>query len=343
MPIDVDSLVQPLGEQSPCGDDLAETPEFAQLAAGFRKHLAEELMIEGELKDDPPPSFENLLETTLDLLGRSRDLRLGAYALWSCIQTDRLAGLREGLRLLRGLIDGLWSSGLYPLCEDASDPWERTNVIGELNAKAGKRGLFPVQDALRRVPMIESRQHGRWSLRQILLARGELNPSEGEQVPELSKINQTMGEQTPEDLQAWADLLGESIELTREIESGVSSGSAGSGSVALGDLRAQIEAMQGVISGELASRGYGTDEADAQAAVPGQGGAGAISGEVANRDQVRLAMDKILRYYEGNEPGSPVPMFVRAAQKLVTMSFFDIMAKVDQSTMARLKEIGDGD
>ncbi len=342
MALDVARLSDPLEGASPCGDDLAGTPDFAELAAAFKKHQAQELMIAGELKEEPPPSFDTLLDQATELLERSRDLRLGAYVLWASIHTEGVVGLIEGLAVIEALVRKQWGAGLHPVPEEDADPWERTNVLRELNAKPGKRGLFDVQDALRRVPLVESRQHGKWSFREILLSRGELPAGEGEEVPDAQRVSGALGEQDVEALQRLDGQLDEAIEQVESLEKGVGESSSGWASLDLGDLKGMVKAIKALIGDELGSRGYGTVEEEQAGGQAAGGGGQVLSGEVRDRQGVLMAMDKVLRYYETNEPGSPVPMFVRAAQKLVSMSFIDIMGKVDSSTMTRLKEIGEG-
>lgn len=341
MALDVARLTDPLEGASPCGKDLGETPEFAELVAGFNKHQTQVLMIEGDLKEDPPPSYDTLLDQAVELLEKSRDLRLGAYVLWASIHVDRFSGMLDGLALLEALIQKHWGGDLHPVPEETADPWERTNVLKELNAKPGKRGLFEVQDALRRIPLVESKQHGKWSYRDILLSRGEMAAAEGEEVPDAGRVSNALGDVEVESLQGLDDQLGTVIEQIQSLEKTTGESSSGWATLALGDLTGMVKAIKALVGGELVARGYGTGQEE----EGGQGGSGpdqVLSGEVRDRQGVLMAMDKVLRYYESNEPGSPVPMFVRAAQKLVSMSFIDIMGKVDSSTMTRLKEIGDG-
>ncbi len=349
MSLDLDRLLAPVSDDAPAGEDLSQTPEFIELEVAYRKHFPQETMIEGEIKADPPPPFTDLLDRTVELASRTRDLRLAGYLLWSAIRVDGFEGLRDGLRLIHGLIERFWTEGLHPVPEEMDDPWERTKVLEELDARPSKRGMFQVQSSLREVPIARTKQHGRASYLETMVARGEI-PAEalGEPV-DPGRISACLKGEEPEQLQVRSGLLEESQELTKQIEAQVSA-QAPSASVGLGEFRGLIGAIRGVIEEELADRGYGAQAQDGgssgEAAPDAAGGAAqrqALSGEVTSRQEVLLALDKILRYYESHEPGSPVPLFVRAAQKLVTMSFYDVMEKLDRDMMSRVKEIGESE
>ncbi len=347
MSLDLDRLLAPVSDDAPAGEDLSQTPEFVELEVAYRKHFPQETMIEGEVKAEPPPPFPDLLDRTLDLAHRTRDLRLAGYLLWSAIRVDGFEGLRDGLALIHGLIERFWSQGLHPVPEEMDDPWERTKVLEELDAKPSKRGMFQVQASLREVPIAHTKQHGRISYLETMVARGEIPAEALDEPVDPGRVSACLKADEPERLQERSGLLEACEDLTRQIESQVLA-QAPSASVGLGQLRSLIGAIRGILDEELAARGYGSPAPGE--AVPDEGAAGGtgapaqrqgISGEVTSRQEVLLALDKILRYYESNEPGSPVPLFVRAAQKLVTMSFYDIMEKLDRDTMSRVKEIGE--
>ncbi len=347
MSLDLDRLLAPVSDEAPAGEDLSQTPEFIELEVAYRKHFPQETMIEGEVKAEPPPPFPDLLDRTIELAQRTRDLRLAGYLLWSAIRVEGFEGLRDGLRLVLGLIERFWAQGLHPIPEEMDDPWERTKVLEELDAKPSRRGMFQVQASLREVPIAQTRQHGRISYLETMVARGEIPAEALDEPVDPARVSACLKADEPERLQERSTLLEECQDLTKQIESQVLA-QAPSASVGLGELRSLIGAIRAVLDEELAGRGYGTPAQEETAPEEGADGAPGVapqrqglSGEVTSRQEVLLALDKILRYYESNEPGSPVPLFVRAAQKLVTMSFYDIMEKLDRDTMSRVKEIGE--
>ena len=47
------------------------------------------------------------------------------------------------------------------------------------------------------------------------------------------------------------------------------------------------------------------------------------------------ALDKICEYYDRNEPASPVPLILRRAQKLVMLSFYEILEDIAPDSISQ--------
>lgn len=342
--IDVDSLTHPLSGDSPAGVDLSMSPEFLELKLAFRGHLPQERMINAPVKEEKVVPYSDLLDRAVALASRSRDLRIAGYVLWAGVGVHGYEGLADALTLIQRLIDGFWATGLLPLAEDPSDPWERTNVLIEFDARPGRRGEYPVQTFLRDVPLARTRQHGTASLTEVLVARGELPVDILPEATDAGRIEAALRAESPERWQSLADHLTRATDAASAIEKSVRDASGGSASVSLGELRSLLGSVRAIVDERLAAHGLGkaSDSEPAggtggEVPPPRQG----LSGEVSSRTDVVLALEKVLRYYESNEPGSPVPLFARAAQRLVTMSFVEIMTQLDRGIMEKVKEIGE--
>jgi type VI secretion system protein ImpA len=74
------------------------------------------------------------------------------------------------------------------------------------------------------------------------------------------------------------------------------------------------------------------------AAAPAAGG-GALPVRLDSREDVLRALDLVVDYYRRREPGSPVPLVVERARRMVPMSFFDVMAELAPDSLARLKDL----
>jgi type VI secretion system protein ImpA len=99
---------------------------------------------------------------------------------------------------------------------------------------------------------------------------------------------------------------------------------------------------------QLDKRGIGSPGAEGEAEGGGEateeggGGEGAtavrrgISGEITSREDVIRMLDKINNYYEKYEPGSPVPIFMARAKRLVTMNFVDLIKDLAPDAMEKI-------
>jgi len=62
-------------------------------------------------------------------------------------------------------------------------------------------------------------------------------------------------------------------------------------------------------------------------------------GAIRSRDDVVRVLGQICEYYAANEPSSPVPILLRRAQRLVSMSFLDIVRELASAGMSEIETI----
>jgi type VI secretion system protein ImpA len=210
-----------------------------------------------------------------------------------------------------------------------------------LNELADRSGLL--RD-LRDMPILEARGIGRFGLRAIHLAQGKEAPSPGEDVPEAGLIQGALNSDSGiSDTRA-------AIVTARQALGGLDQ-----------ELRSRLDghapdlAPLGRTLDEMAlALGAGTIANGAQAvAAPADGPAVAASAtpaaapvapnataDIASREQVVAALDRILQYYQQYEPASPIPLLLRRARRLVPMDFLDLMEDLAPTAVKQLKEIG---
>jgi type VI secretion system protein ImpA len=64
-----------------------------------------------------------------------------------------------------------------------------------------------------------------------------------------------------------------------------------------------------------------------------------LSGVISTPDQVIEALDKIIAYYERNEPSSPLPLLLNRCKKLVRMSFMDIVRDIAPDAVTQVEAL----
>ena len=95
----------------------------------------------------------------------------------------------------------------------------------------------------------------------------------------------------------------------------------------------------------------GDEETGGEPGSPAQEGGSAgdggprvgISGDIRSRDDVIRVLTKVSEYLERNEPTNPAPLLIRRAQRLMTMSFVDIMKEMAPEGMDSLTKIAGAD
>lgn len=121
MPIREDILV-PIPGENPSGADLRYDPVYDKIKEARRQDLdLNQGAWQSELKTANWPLVLKLTQETLAT--RSKDLQIAAYLTEALLQTERFAGLRQGLDLLNSLATGFWDT-VHPAI-DPSDPETR--------------------------------------------------------------------------------------------------------------------------------------------------------------------------------------------------------------------------
>jgi type VI secretion system ImpA family protein len=101
----VEDLLAPVSEDRPAGEDIFETPDWPAIKEARKRDKIY------DRANWDWPLIEELLRSALR---KSKDLKLGVWLLEAEVELHGFAGLRDGCRLIRGLLEKFWDSGLYP-------------------------------------------------------------------------------------------------------------------------------------------------------------------------------------------------------------------------------------
>ncbi|MBM4032199.1 MAG: type VI secretion system protein TssA [Planctomycetes bacterium] len=340
--LDVAKLLAELSPDAPCGPDLTYDPaylELERLAQGTPERQVGDAIIPAE-----EPNWRDVANAAAELLTRTRDLRIVMHATLAALQVEGLPGLRDGLALLRGVAERYWDH-VYPQPDpEEPDPLERVNIIAS---------LVDSQTFLRRLretPLCRSVQLGRFSLRDIRVARGELaaKPSPDHPAADSGQIEAAFKDTPIEELQAEAQAVADGLADVRALDAFLTEKLGAGLARDLTPFRAMLEQVARELQENLAKRGYGAPPAPGEGA-PGQAqtrGTEApptgqpLSGDIRSPQDVIAALDKVCRYYELNEPSSPVPLLLRRAQRLVSKSFVEIIRDLTPEAVRAIETLG---
>ncbi len=120
--LDVKRLAAPIPGPNAAGADLRAEAGPGSLYyrvkdARTAARAAERLALTGDA-DAPPPDWRPVLQHGVEALAeKSKDLEITAYVVEALVRLHGFAGLRDGFRLTRELIDVFWD-GLYPLPDE---------------------------------------------------------------------------------------------------------------------------------------------------------------------------------------------------------------------------------
>lgn len=332
--IDVNALLLPVTEETPCGEDL-EYSGLMELERAAQSSAEQELGSRGADAQGKryvvaarEPNWAEVRDLALELAQKTRDLRVILFLVRALARTDGFRGLRDGLALLRGTVEQFWDC-VFPLIDpEDQDPTFRVNTLASLD------DLETMLRPLREAPLVSSPAFGRFSLRDLAVARGEIPPAEGAEPPTQATIEAAFSSSDLEDLQDTAAAIAEAVEHVRAIDAAVTEKLGPGSAPSLEKLPQLLTEARRVIGEQLLRRGVGGAlEAEASSAVagggpsagPGMAGRAPLSGEVSSREDVLRALDRVCEYYRRQEPSSPVPVLLERAKRLVGMDFLSIV------------------
>jgi type VI secretion system protein ImpA len=313
--LNLEKLLASVTADAPSGPNLEYDAAFAALersAAG-----KPEQVIGGTTTAAEPPDWNAVLESSLELFTRTKDLRVAVLATRALLYRQGVAAFTEGLGLLHGLLAKYWAS-VHPQLdpEDNNDPTMRVTALSALSTTA-------ITMALRTSPLVSSPALGGVTL-------GELFPATG--APDAARIAGVFGSIELPALEAMVSALAEAARQLRAIDAvfEAETGSRGPDFTSLLDyferahhaLQQRLAARRPAVSSDSTAAGGASDEL--APAPPPRG----LTGDILTREDVVKALDKICEYYSRHEPASPVPIVAQRCKRLVTMSFYEILNEV---------------
>lgn len=342
MPLqNIESLLQPISSDAPCGPDLEYDSVFLELdriSQGKPEQQMGDTIVPAQ-----EPDWKEVGNRALALLAKTKDLRIAIRLTRALLNTEGLGGLADGLKVVRGIVETFWD-GFYPKLdpEDGNDPTFRVNILMGLCDSAA------FVDRVRLVHLVSAKSFGRFSLRDFAIASGEIPPPAGTDPPKASAIDGAFNECPIPTLQATAESLRSSLDSLTAIEAFVGDKVGASNGTNFSKLTDTLRAAEKILIARLARRGVATEGAgDAGGAADGSGdGAGggpgggpSISGEINSREDVVRVLDKIVSYYERAEPSSPIPLLIKRSKRLVSASFMDIVKDIASDGLTQVENL----
>ena len=327
--MDLETLLAPVSPDDQCGADLEYDASFAEidrLSQGKPEQQIGTTIVPAE-----EPDWKTLQKKSAEFLARSKDLRVAAHLTRALLRNNGWSGLATGLGLLRGLVEKYWD-GVHPRLDpsDDNDPTMRVNVFTSFSDT-------PMLTAVRATPIVASRALGRFSLRDLEIAAGDVPaPAAADGAPappSMAAIDGAAMEADLAGLDETAKALNACVESLKGLEEAISSRVDASAAASFGKLPALLYKANQYVSGKLAQRTAASAAATADGAVATNGSNGAaparsFGGAINSREDVIRALDAICAYYARNEPSSPIPMFMERSKKLVMMSFVDLIKEL---------------
>jgi len=358
--LDFERLLAPLPGDSPTGFDIRENRSFDSLYTQFRDAAANSRKAELELGDTvddlgqkrkpAPPEWGKVLELGIRILTeQSKDLEVAILLAEPLVRRYGFAGLRDGFRLVRELVERYWEN-LFPSLDSPDGVLERVDALGRLNETSSRGSLV---GPILRVPLTAGKSCGPYSLldyRQAAAIEAITDPDKRskrleEGGPSLDQFNKAVAETPPEHFRRLLEDITECADELARLSLVLDERCGSANAPAVGEIREAIDACRRKVeeyvvpapaaeptSGEGVSAAPGTDGAGVGAGMPAAGGLG----PVRNREEAFQVLLRIADFFRRTEPQSPISFFLEETVRLGRMSLPELFQELtaDPTTLS---------
>lgn len=332
---DIESLLLPVTAENPAGDNL----EYADVDQLERRALGTPGVYDPKTQEEVgavEPDWREVRDTALALFARTKDLRVALHLSFALVKLDGWSGLASGLGLIEALLARFWDT-LYPSldAEMDNDPIERVNVLANL---VGTERAMPMYRSL---TIVESREVGRFSLRDLDVALGRIAPRDGDQAPNIEFLKA-----------AW---VSGNAELNASRQAGVEAGlrSVKAINALFQEKTGEILGLEGLqqllyrlhefyrsLAPAEADSGTAIDGAEGQAQASGPLSAARKPGTLACRADAVRQLREVSEFLKRSEPGNPATLFIDRAIRLADMNFAAIVLELMPDAKDRIELLG---
>jgi len=327
------ALLTPIGEASPCGDDLEYDADFTALVSAAQGKP--EQQFGDTVIPAVEPEWREVAEQSDAILRRSKDVRAAVLLLRASTRLQGVVGFIAGLQLLTGLFDRFWD-GIHPTldAEEDNDPTTRLNALAPLaDESMVLRDLYDARIG-------NAQGIGPIRVRDVAVAHNEL-AAVGNEGLSASQVQGGLELIHADDPQIFQTLLGIQPMAAR-LQALLADRTGLFDAVDLTRLRSIARVLHQVAASFTGSPSEAADEgAGAQAA--GSDGAPAVRatapGEIRSRADALQMLDRVIRYLEQTEPGNPAPLLIARAKQLIGVNFFEIMANLAPNALDTIETV----
>lgn len=329
-------------------------------ASGREEQQYGQTVIEAE-----PPQWTAVQKLATDLLQRTHDLRIGVYLAESVIETEGLSGFTECLERLASWLQQEWET-VHPQldADDSFDPTLRVNTLTRLTDSQR------VLQRLRTVLLTDVRGLGTVTIGD-LIAVAEMNSTDDS----IKTTEATLSGGPTEPLITAATSLRNAMAAVTRLDQAICERVGVAKSVEFAPLIRILKTPLSVLADRLERRGIRLDNVpkveapSAHSRLP-EASLGEVSlsheptteddssavdkptefkplmtavtprdWQIASRDDVTTALDRLCGYFAQYEPSSPIPLLLARAKRLVPMTFLEILQELGPDVLTQAQRL----
>ena len=330
--IEIEALLAPISDDNPAGENLQYSGLHDEIREARR---ADENLEQGDWKRDlKVADWRQVVSLSSEaLVARTKDLQVCAWLVEALVKLHGLAGLRDGLKLMRGLHERFWES-LFPEIDE-----------GDLDARANALAWMDRQAAIaiKDVQITSASSGANLSYAQYEEAKQfdipeDLSSLDGEQRERIEALKASINEEQKLTTEDWSkakratrraffeELYALLDECWAEYHSldAVMDEKFARQTPGLGDLRKTLDVVRSLVGNIVKEKRISEpypgelEEVTAGEAATGESGESAApsaGGSIRARQDAFRRLREVSEYFRINEPHSPVSYLVERAIK----------------------------
>lgn len=349
--IQLESLLQPVSEENPVGDDIREDPSptspyySIKDARNAARAAERNNMFDGN-SSEADDQWRKILELAPQILQENaKDLEVASWYTEALIRRYGFQGLRDGFKLIHGLIDQYWDN-LYPMPDEDGIETRVASLTG-LNGEGAEGVLIA---PIRNVEITEGFEPGPftyWKYQQALEIEKIIDEeAKSDKASKLGFSNDDVEKAVADSSETFyvniRDDVSESIDTYREIGRLLDEYCGINDSPPTSNIINILEDILGAInhigkykmpSEEVA------DESANDGSEEGAAGEGAVAaqagGPVRTREDAFKKITEIAEFFRKTEPHSPISYILDRAVKWGDMPLDDLIRELIPDSSSR--------
>lgn len=348
--VQFDELLAPIVGENPSGASLKYQPAWDDITAARRGRT--DAVTEGA---DSEPDWRRVQELACDAIAtKSKDLQIAGWLTEALIHTSGFPGLRDGLRLVRGLVESFWET-LYPELEEGDPEVRAAPLYWLTDEQAGARLPGLIREIAIALPDGQGESYSTAS-KQSFQTRTQRDGEDSDEYAERNREAQDRSDRFQAAVSATPDTfyvtllddLAECVEEVRAAEKAIDEKLGVDHAPSFSAVRSALEDCSDAIEQICRPRGIGghadADVAETEslngATAAGSNGSVTGHGPVRTRAEAVARLREVVDFFKRTEPHSPVALLVDRAVRWANSPFEAVMAELikDDSTLSRIRD-----
>lgn len=348
--IDVEALLAPISDEAPAGTDPRADTSPASLYyrvkdARNAARAAERSAV--EIGGPMPEEWDEVVEAAREMLaGHAKDLEIAAWMIEGLVRRDGFAGLRDGLKVLAGIVSAFWDAS-FPVID------EEDGIEGKVSAIAGLSGSGAVGtliQPIRLTPLTSGSQwnFSLWNYEQATDLEKVTDPTRRQEridsgAVTMEQFQQSVAETSSAHFLELAETIDEAIEALAQMSAAFDA-AAGPEAPSTSGLRDMLQEVRSAVrhfaadklaAAEALAAADDAGEEGAAETVAGEAGASGEATAVvrkvngyASREEALAELTRIAGYFRKTEPHSPISYTLEDAVRRARMTLPELLGEL---------------